>query len=49
LTVGFIGGGNPSTQRKHRFAASHWQTLRHNVVSRMPHHGWDSNSQLKWW
>jgi hypothetical protein len=25
-------------------AASHWQTLSHNVVSSTPHHEWDSNS-----
>ena len=27
-------------------AASHWQTLSHNVVSSTPRHEWDSNSQL---
>jgi hypothetical protein len=27
-------------------AASHWQTLSHNVVSNTPCHEWDSNSQL---
>jgi hypothetical protein len=31
---------------KHRPAASHWQTLSHNVVSFTPHHELDSNSQL---
>ena len=30
----------------HRPAASHCQTLSHNVVSSKPHHMWDSNSQL---
>jgi hypothetical protein len=29
----------------HRTAASHWQTLLHNVVSSTPRHEWDSNSQ----
>ena len=27
-------------------AASHWQTLSHNVVSSTPRHEWGSNSQL---
>jgi hypothetical protein len=30
--VSFIGGENRSTQSNHRPAASHWQTLSHNVV-----------------
>ena len=30
----------------HRPAASHWQTLSHNVVSSTPHRDWDSNSQV---
>jgi len=30
----------------HRPAASHWQTLLHNVVSSTPHNERDSNSQL---
>ena len=30
----------------HRHAASHWQTLSHNVVSSTPRHERDSNSQL---
>ena len=30
----------------HRPAASHWQTLSHNVVSSTPHHEQDSSSQL---
>jgi hypothetical protein len=30
----------------HRPAASHWQTLSHNVVSSAPRHGQNSNSQL---
>jgi hypothetical protein len=29
-------------------AASHWQTLLHNVLSSTPHHERDSNSQC-WW
>jgi hypothetical protein len=29
----------------HRPAASHWQTLSHNVVSSAPHHEQDSTSQ----
>jgi hypothetical protein len=29
----------------HRPAASHWQTLSHNVVSITPHHEGDLNSQ----
>jgi hypothetical protein len=29
----------------HLPAASHWQTLSHNVVSSTPHHEWGSNSQ----
>jgi hypothetical protein len=33
----------------HRPAASHWQTLLHNVVSSTPLHERDSNSQLQWW
>jgi hypothetical protein len=32
----------------HRPAASHRQTLSHNVVSSTPHHEQDSNSQLQW-
>ena len=27
VAVSFIGGGNWSTRKKHRSAASHWQTL----------------------
>jgi hypothetical protein len=30
----------------HQSAASHWQTLSHNVISSTPHHERDSNSQL---
>jgi len=33
----------------HQHTASHWQTLSHNVVSIMPHHERELNSQLKWW
>ena len=28
-------------RKNHRPAASHWQTLSHNVVSSTPHHQWD--------
>jgi len=38
------------TGENHRPAASHLQTLSHNVVSSTPRHKWDSNSsQLLWW
>ena len=33
LVVSFIGGGKQSAGENHRPAASHWQTLSHNVVS----------------
>ena len=33
------------TGENHRPAASHWQTLPHNVVSSTPRHEWGSNSQ----
>ena len=33
-----FGEGNRRTQRKHRPAASHWQTLSHNVLSSTPRH-----------
>jgi hypothetical protein len=33
----------------HQQAASHWQTLSHNVVSSTPCYEWDSNSQHSWW
>ena len=36
-------------EKTHRPAASHWQTLSHNVVSSTPLPERDSNSQLKWW
>ena len=32
-------------RENHRPAASHWQTLSHNVVSSTPHHEHDSNSR----
>jgi hypothetical protein len=32
----------------HRPAASHRQSLSHNVVSSTPRHEWNSNSQHKW-
>ena len=34
VAVGFIGGWNRNTRRNHRPAASHWQTLSYNVVSK---------------
>ena len=37
------------TEENHRPAASHWQTLSHDVVSSTPLHERDSNSQLLWW
>jgi hypothetical protein len=47
VAVNFIGGGNQSTRRKAPTvpAASHWQTLSHNVVSSTPRHERDLNSQ----
>jgi len=33
-------------EETHRPAASHWQTLSHNVISSTPHHEQDSNSQF---
>ena len=36
MAVGFIGGGNGVYGEKHRPAASHWQTLSHNVVLSTP-------------
>jgi hypothetical protein len=33
VAVFLIGGVNQSTRKKHRLAASHWQTLSYNVVS----------------
>ena len=44
MAVRFIGGGNRRTWRKH--AASHWQSLSHNVVLSTPRHERDSISQL---
>jgi hypothetical protein len=41
IFISFISGEN------HRIAASHCQTLPHNVVSSTPRHEQDSNSQLK--
>jgi hypothetical protein len=35
-------------RENHIPAASHGQTLSHNVVSSKPHHEWDSNSLLLW-
>ena len=34
------------TGDNHQPAASHWQTLSHNVASSTPCHEWDSNLQL---
>ena len=36
VPVCFIDGGDQSTQRNHRPAASYWQTLSHNVESSTP-------------
>ena len=36
MEVSFIGGGYQSTPEKKKPAASHWQTLSHNVVSSTP-------------
>jgi hypothetical protein len=36
VAVGFIGGRNQNTLRKHPPATSHWQTLSHNVVDSVP-------------
>ena len=44
VAISFIGGGNRSNAESHRPAASHWQTLSHNVVSSTPRHQRDSNS-----
>ena len=38
MAVSFIGGGNLSTLINHWPAASHWQTLSHNVISSTPLH-----------
>jgi hypothetical protein len=44
--VSFIGGRKTGVPwENHRPATSHWQTLSHNVVSSMPCHERDSNSQ----
>jgi hypothetical protein len=43
MAVSFIYGGH---RENHRPAASHWQTLSHNVVSSIPRHEQDLNSQL---
>jgi len=47
--VSFIGGGNRVPRQTHRPAANHWQHVSHNVVSSIPRHERDSNSQLLWW
>jgi hypothetical protein len=39
MAVSFIGGGNPSTRRKHLTC---WETLSHNVVLSTPCHEKDS-------
>jgi len=38
IIVNFIGGGNRVPRETHQAAASHWQTLSHNVASSTPHH-----------
>jgi hypothetical protein len=35
MAVNYIGGGNLCTGKKHWPAASHWQSLSHNVVSKL--------------
>ena len=45
VAVSFIGGGTRVPIENHWPAASHWQTLSHNVASRTPRHERDSNSQ----
>ena len=42
--VNFIGGRN--RREKHRPAASHWQTLSHNVVSHAPRPEWARNNNI---
>jgi len=46
VEVSFIGERNGVTGENHRPAASHWQTLPHNVISRTPRHERDSNSHI---
>jgi len=36
-------------RENHWSAASRWQTLSYNVVSRTPRYEWDSNWQCWWW
>jgi len=38
MAVSFIGGGTGVPGKNHWSAASHWQTLSHNVVSSTPRH-----------
>jgi hypothetical protein len=45
----YRGGGNGVHGENQWPAASHWQTLSHNIVSSTPRHEWESNSQRKWW
>jgi len=44
IAVSFIGGGNWSTRRKP--AASHWQTLSHNVVSSVSTHRYNYSERV---
>ena len=37
------------SEKYYLHAASHWQTLSHNVVSCTHRHEWDLNSQRWWW
>ena len=46
MTVGFIGGGNRSIQRKPPSCHKLLTNLSHNVVSSTPRHERDSNSQV---
>ena len=41
VAISFVAGGN---RRNHRPAASHWQTLSHNVVSSTPRHKLESHN-----
>jgi len=45
VVVTFISGEKGVPRENHRPAASHWQTLSHNVVSSTPRHEQDLNSQ----
>ena len=46
MAVSLIGGVNGVPGENHRPAASHWQTLSHNVVLSSLQYERNSNSQL---